>query len=390
MAVFRNVRFGWKVDIQILPKTGDNLAVGCSESYQLFDPPRILSRSPVVLDMQVREADMPEAVTDETARALRQLWFDYLDVVQPFRPKLHAYCIRLTGSIFDAEDLLQDTLLKGFGSIGRAERPSESVPDARAYLCRIATNAWIDEQRRRTRASRAADMADDEAEVRETSPITVAASTRLFEHTAPQERAAIVLKEVFDFSLEEIANLLSTSVGAVKSALHRGRLRLSENSSHAQARLNEASAELIDRFMSAFKSRDVAAVTALLLESVSYEVQGVGTEHGRKGNWITINMGNQNVEGVRSERRLLDGHLVIAGIYRSGAKEYLVSLVRLEESDGRVARVINYYFCPDTLAYAAEALGYLPPARDYHQDPDTLARMISEARLPWRASIQAQ
>lgn len=95
-------------------------------------------------------------------------------------------------------------------------------------------------------------------------------------------------------------------------------------------------------------------------------------------------MANQNIEGVRSERRLLDGQLVIAGIYRPGTKEYLVSLVRLEESDGKVARVINYYFCPDTLAYAAESFGYLPPVREYHQDPDTLARMISEARLPWR------
>lgn len=333
---------------------------------------------------------MPEAMTDETARALRQLWFRYLDEVQPFRPKLHAYCLKLTGSIFDAEDLVQETLLKGFGSIGRAERPSELIPDARAYLCRIATNAWIDEQRRRIRTAKIASMTDHGKDARETTPITTAAGLALFGHTAPQERAAIVLKDVFDFSLEEIANLLSTSVGAVKSALHRGRERLAEESNHAPSRLNPASAELIDRFMAAFQGRDVAAITALLLESVSYEVQGVGTEHGRKGNWITINVGNQNVEGVRSERRILDGKLVIAGIYASGEQEYLVSLVCLEESDGKVARVINYYFCPDTLSYAATALGYLPPKRDYHQDADTLKRMIGEARLPWKAAAQTQ
>jgi RNA polymerase sigma-70 factor (ECF subfamily) len=169
----------------------------------------------------------------------------------------------------------------------------------------------------------------------------------------------------------------------VKAALHRGRGRLASAREHAPARLQAASPELVDKFIAAFQARDIQAVTALLLETASYEVQGVGTEHGRKGIWIDINIRNQEIEGVRSERRELEGELVVAGIYRSGEKDTLVSLVRLEESDGKVARVINYFFCPDTLARAAEALGYLPPKRDYHQDPDTLARMIADATLPW-------
>ena len=70
--------------------------------------------------------------------------------------------------------------------------------------------------------------AQGEVTSRETPPITQAAGTALFERTSPQERAAVVLKDAFDFSLEEIAGLLSTSVGAVKSALHRGRDRLAD------------------------------------------------------------------------------------------------------------------------------------------------------------------
>ncbi len=326
---------------------------------------------------------MTNPVNDETARALRRLWFDYLDVIAPFRPRLHSYCLKLTGSIFDAEDLLQETLLKGFSSIGRGEFASEHVPDPRAYLCRIATNAWIDEQRKRIRAERSAALEPSGGATREITPITPALGAALFARASPQARAAVVLKDVFDFSLEEIADVLSTSTGAVKSALHRGRERLSERREHAPARLKAASAELIDRFMAAFQARDINAVTALLLESVSYEVQGVATERGREGIWITINLRNMEIEGVRSERRELDGELVLAGIYRSGDKEYLVSLVRLEESEGKVARVINYFFCPDTLAYAAAAFGYLPPKRDYHQEPETLSRMIADAALPW-------
>jgi RNA polymerase sigma-70 factor (ECF subfamily) len=324
-----------------------------------------------------------EQITTDTASALRELWFRYLDTIEPVRPRPHGYCLKLTGSIFDAEDLLQETLLKGFSSIGRGEFASERVPDPRAYLCRIATNAWIDEQRKRIRAERFAAATRDEEATRETTPVTPALGAALFERASPQERAAVVLKDVFDFSLEEIADLLSTSVGAVKSALHRGRGRLTGPREHAPARLKPASAELIDRFMAAFQARDINAVTALLLESVSYEVQGVGTERGRKGIWITINLRNMEIEGVRSERRELDGDLVIAGVYRSGDKEYLVSLVRLEESEGKVARVINYFFCPDTLSYAAAAFGFRPPKRDYHQDPETLSRMIVDAALPW-------
>lgn len=329
---------------------------------------------------------MSGPITSKSASELRALWFRYLDTVAPFRPQLHAYCLRLTGSVFDAEDLLQETLLKGFGTIGRGEFASEVVPDARSYLCRIATNAWIDEQRKLARAARHAAQMGSEQSRLQSPPITPAAGSALFSQASPQERAAIVLKDVFDFSLEEVSVLLSTSVGAVKAALHRGREKLSEKREHAPARLQAASPELIDKFLDAFQSRDIGAITALLLETVSYEVQGVGTERGRKGIWLTINLRNQDIEGARSERRELDGELVLVGIHASQGKDYLVSLVRLEESDGKVARVINYYFCPDTLAYAAKVLGYLPPKRDYHQDAETLARMIADASLPWEVS----
>src|SRR5262249_1905490 len=148
----------------------------------------------------------------------------------------------------------------------------------------------------------------------EPSILTKGAAGRLFDRTSPQERAAVVLKDVFDFSLEEIADLLATSVGAVKSALHRGRERLDEKFERLPPRGIPASPELIDRFIEAFRSRDIGAVTSLLLESVTYEVQGVGFERGRKGEWININIGNQRIEGVRGERHLVEGEWVVIGM----------------------------------------------------------------------------
>lgn len=61
----------------------------------------------------------------------------------------------------------------------------------------------------------------------------------------------------------------------------------------------------------------------------------------------------------------------------------LGGLERLEEVDGRISRIINYYFCPDTLAYAAATLGLAAWSNGYHQDDQTLSRMIAHAGLPW-------
>jgi DNA-directed RNA polymerase specialized sigma24 family protein len=88
-----------------------------------------------------------EPLTDETAKLLREAWFRYLDTLALIRESLYRYCRRITRDIWDAEDLLQDTLLKGFGAIGRGEVTSEAaqVNGPRTYLFRIATNLWIDQ-----------------------------------------------------------------------------------------------------------------------------------------------------------------------------------------------------------------------------------------------------
>lgn len=88
------------------------------------------------------ELELPDDLRDD----LRAAWHRYIDLLAPLRPALHGYCRRLTGDIWDAEDLVQETLLRAFGTLGctfaRVEHP-------RAYLLRIASNCWIDVVRRR-------------------------------------------------------------------------------------------------------------------------------------------------------------------------------------------------------------------------------------------------
>ena len=328
---------------------------------------------------------MTAPMTDETARTMRALWFDYLDAVEAVRPRLHAYCLRLTGTVWDAEDLAQDALLRGFGTIGRCDMspPKEAGTGGRwfdqpqAYLAQIATNLWIDRWRRSRRdglPGEADPGSEDAAPV-----ITRSAGAALFERAAPRERAAVVLKDVFDFSLDEIAAMLSTTPGAVKAALHRGRGKLRETAAAAPARTNPASVALIDRFIAAFNARDVTAITALLLESVAYEPQGVGGERGTRGIWLKVPV----PAIVSAEQCVVDGENAVAFTFTVKGVKRLGGLERLEEVDGRISRIINYYFCPDTLAHAAAALGMAPWSNGYHQDGETLSRMIANAGLPW-------
>src|SRR5262249_36946943 len=119
------------------------------------------------------------------------------------------------------------------------------------------------------------------------------AAAAMMAQLAPQERAAVVLKEVFELSLEETAAILGTSIGAVKAALHRGRTRL-QAGADAHPR-NEVSAAVVARFVECFNARDREGLLALMLDSASINMPGVDYEIGRDGftrepSWLYYNL----------------------------------------------------------------------------------------------------
>ena len=324
-----------------------------------------------------------EAFTDDGARALRSAWFTYLDEVEPLRTPLHAYGLRLTGNVWDAEDLVQETLLKGFAMIGRGDLhgPGSPVATPRAYLFRTATNLWLDGKRRRVREAQAlaepvlaaADVAADDLRM---------AGERLMA-ASPQARAAVVLKDVFEFSLEEIADQLRTTVGGVKAALHRGRAALGAEPPAGGGGGGPAgpSRELVDRFIDAFHARDVTRITATLTEACSIEAPGVGGGRGRRGGWAEASVAHGD---VRLEAAAYRGETVVLAFHKTAdGAEALHDVMRLEEADGLVSRLINYCFCPDTLHLVGGDLGLAVEPWGYHQPPEILPRMIATTTLPW-------
>jgi len=304
---------------------------------------------------------------DELRDDLRAAWHRYIDVVAPLRPVLHGYCRRLTGDVWDAEDLVQDTLLRAFGTLGsiftRIENP-------RAYLLRTATNLWIDAARRRgTEADALAEGAPDPAPPRDTAAAMRDAGTVLLQRLAPQERAAVVLKELFDHSLEEIAAVLGTTVGAVKAALHRGRTRLREPEGEAASQRPVPSVALVDRFVEGYRAADIPGLLALMLDTASVENVGSMIDVGRaafarKPGWFDgLVHGHPEwppqfaYESARLERHVFHGEPLALGFATRRGREALESIIRLAEKDGRIARIRAYAFCPETMRAVGEDIG---------------------------------
>lgn len=156
----------------------------------------------------------------------------FLELVADIRPDLHRYCARMTGSVVDGEDVVQDTLARAFYILPELEE----MPPLRPWLFRIAHRRAIDFLRRYERrmsepletiTETAVDDAPEPAEAIAREDAVKAALSR-FAALAPLQRSCVILKDVLEHSLDDIAKLLDTNVPAVKAALHRGRTRLHE------------------------------------------------------------------------------------------------------------------------------------------------------------------
>jgi RNA polymerase sigma-70 factor (ECF subfamily) len=306
---------------------------------------------------------------------VRVPWRRYLDGLAPLRPDLHRYCCRLTGNLWDGEDLAQDTLVRVFSLLGKIDAELENP---RAYLIRTATNLWIDRTRRRSRERSAVG-----AERSEPTPSSLLGSDpsrttkvreatgEFFQHLAPRERAAVLLKEVFDLSLEETASILKTTVGAVKAALHRGRGRLEDVNRRASLESPPPSHQLVESFVKALAAKDLESLQALCSADLTVELVG-GAElesfEKSRGFFEHAHMVLPQLgfgENPRWETALYGDEPIVLGFRTLEGVEGLNEVHRLEEVDGRIARVRCYCFCPDTLRLLGDELELKALRRPY-------------------------
>jgi RNA polymerase sigma-70 factor (ECF subfamily) len=246
----------------------------------------------------------------DAARAGDQDAFGRL--VEPLRSQLHAHCYRMLGSLHDAEDALQDTLLRAWRGLPRFEGRSS----LRSWLYTIATNTCLNAIGRRPKRVLPVDygptadphttpgeplvesvwlepypddklgledgFAAPEARYEQLESVELAFVAAL-QHLPPNQRAALILREVLGFSAREVAETLETTVASVNSALQRAREtveeRLPEESQQATLRSlgDDGIREMVESFMDAMARGDVDAVVELLAEDAAWSMPPMAT-----------------------------------------------------------------------------------------------------------------
>jgi RNA polymerase sigma-70 factor (ECF subfamily) len=310
--------------------------------------------------------------------SLRASWHGFQDTYEPLRSDLYRYCRHLTRSPWDAEDLAQDALARAFVTLGQMGEPP---PNPRAWLFRVASNLWLDQVRRRRREE---PLTEQDGGTAAGDPIASReAAQTLIGQLAPQERAAVVLKDVFDLSLDEIAETLSTTTGAVKAALHRGRGKLVEPTEN-DARVPAPG--VLDAFCAAFNAGDIHRLTSLLLDQAAVEVVGATTQYGHEAARRTVLhgmlFGSQRMatadQNGGMEARFMQGVLPSAPRVELVAHrgEWLL-LHWYAHSDGEAVRAIT------RIVVEGDHIAHL---RNYFFNPDFVAEVCAELGLPWRSN----
>ncbi|HEV7370393.1 sigma-70 family RNA polymerase sigma factor [Arenibaculum sp.] len=272
-----------------------------------------------------------------------------LAVMADIRPELHRYCARLTGSVFDGEDIVHDVLVRALDAAGGLEAGTPLRP----WLFRIAHNRALDHLRgqavrRSEPMEAAAQVAEDQAmepdEVLMRREAVEAAFSRFIELPTVQ-RSVVILKDVLGYSLTDISDLLDLSINAVKAALSRGRIRLRQINAASPTEpppARPASAEA-STFSSLFNRRDWDALRSLLAEDVLLTQATHADRTGRAevGRFFTIYADIARVHLVPA--RLGGGEEVIA-VFEQVGDEHPVYLMKVEWRDGRIARIRDFRY----------------------------------------------
>ena len=218
--------------------------------------------------------------------------------LEEHRKELTAYCYRMLGSAFEAEDAVQDTFLRAWRSFDRFEGRAT----LRSWLYRIATNVCLDMLGGRERRARPMDLGParepveanlnmlpevtwiepipdgrvlpegDPAEVAAARETVRLAFVAALQHLPPRQRAVLILCEVLRWKAAEVAELLETSVASVNSALQRARATLEASNvteAGASPSVDKADAELLARYVEAFERYDMEALTSLIHEDAT-------------------------------------------------------------------------------------------------------------------------
>ena len=301
------------------------------------------------------DIDMDNSREMEAAGTFEARYLAFLETITQLRPRLHRYCSRMTGSVLDGEDVVQEALFQAYRKLDTFD---ETRPLS-AWLFGIAHNRCIDFLRRRKvrEGAEAAAMGPDSVmPVDPPGPGLGRAVEHLVLTLPPKERACVLLKDVFDYTLEEIAELVDSTVGGVKAALNRGRSKLAalpEQRTPPQKKNAEMS-KLLHLYVERFNRRDWDGLRELIADDARLRVadkfEGRVDESPYFGNYDRWNVPWQLAVGE------LDGEPMVIILGRETDAWIPRAVVRLDVTDRRITRIADYLHCPWLLSAATSVV----------------------------------
>jgi len=275
----------------------------------------------------------------------------FIETVSALRPSLHRYCARMTGSVMDGEDVVQETLFEAYRKLDKFDDSRPLKP----WLFRIAHNRCIDFFRHRGVQYEAEVAAAVPEATHQADPVlgTGKAVEHLVLTLPPKERACVLLKDVFDYSLEEIAELVDSTVGGVKAALSRARIKLADAPPTTKSTRN-ISPELrrvMELYIERFNRRDWDGVRELVSADARLNVaERFAGKFAEAPYFFNYDSWPWPWKLALGE---VDGEPAVI-ILRRGADAWTShSAIRMSVSDGRIQGIVDYIHCPWVIPAAA-------------------------------------
>ncbi|MNC30862.1 RNA polymerase sigma factor SigM [compost metagenome] len=212
---------------------------------------------------------------------------NFPDWVRSQQKALQRYCCSLTGSSWEGEDLAQETWLKVWSAVHRSNSKEGEMQLARSYLYRTARNSWIDRSRKKTTSMTEQPIDDLHIPQQQSDYVTIwTAMETLVNELGPNQRIALLLVDILKYTAAESAELLNTTEGAVKGALHRARMKLRKLADHHSGITGEDVDQPIGQnhsdstihnsviyaYLEAFRQQNTAALIMLMNDSSLHEL----------------------------------------------------------------------------------------------------------------------
>jgi RNA polymerase sigma-70 factor, ECF subfamily len=281
-----------------------------------------------------------------------------LETIVTLRPALHRYCARMTGSVMDGEDIVQEALFEAY----RKQDQFDGSRPLRPWLFRICHNRCIDFLRRKGVREKAEETAAQPEEIPPHEPNTLEigqAVEHLVASLPPRERACVLLKDVFDYSLVEVAELIDSTVGGVKAALNRGRTKLAASPPAKPARnADPEMVQLVQLYVERFNRRDWNGVRELIHADARLRV--ADRYAGRLSGSPYFGVYEKMPIPWKLAAGEIDGEPAVIILQRNGEVWTPLSAIRFVVVHPHITQIFDYSLCPWMLA--ATPFTFLDPS----------------------------